>query len=95
MPEDLPYPREPCCTRIAHELVGKTILVEQYLLPLLQHHQFPGGLLSDFKRRWREASLAGKSTQALHTIARRNNIPITPNMPDDALRDAILRAEQD
>lgn len=95
MHDELPYPREPCCTRITRELVGKTILVEQYLLPLLQHHEFPGGCLRDFKRRWRQASLDGKTTSALHTIARRNGIPVTPDLTDDELRAAILRVEQD
>lgn len=100
MHDELPYAREPtevnpCCCRLARELVGKTILVEQYLLPLLQHHEFPGGFLRDFKRRWREACLAGKSTHALHTIACRNGIPITPEVTDDELRAAILRIELD
>lgn len=99
MTENLPHPREPtevnpCCNRLAHELVGKTILVEQYLLPLLQHHDFPGGFLRDFKRRWREASLAGKNRTALETIAGRNSILVTPDITDDELRAAILQFEQ-
>jgi hypothetical protein len=84
---------EHCCGRIARECIEKTLLVEQYLLPLLQHHDIPGGILSEFKRRWREASLAGKTLQALRTIARRHNIPVTPVMTDQDIRSAILEAE--
>lgn len=73
MPEhDLPQPREPtiasepviiphCCGRIARECIEQSLIVEQYLLPLLQHHAIPGGIIAEFKRRWREASLLGKT----------------------------------
>jgi hypothetical protein len=104
MHPDTPHPREPtlssepevipnCCGRIARECIEKTLLVEQYLLPLLQHHDVPGGIVTDFKRRWREASLLGKTMPALRTIARRHNIPVTPDMTDQDLRTAILDAE--
>lgn len=85
----MPLPREP--TLEARELVAKTILVEQYLLPLLQHVEIPGGILRDFKQRWREATLAGKSLEALRTIARRHGLPT--ELPEDDLRRVILEEE--
>ncbi len=63
------------------------------MLPLLQHLDVPGGVITEFKRRWREASLIGKTLPALRTIARRHSIPITPGMTDQDLRTAILDAE--
>jgi len=89
-PEVIPH----CCGRIARECIEKSLLVEQYLLPLLLHHDVPGGIIAEFKRRWREASLLGKTLPALRTIARRHNIPITPDMTDQDLRSAILEAEE-
>lgn len=53
----------------------------------------PGGVITEFKKRWREASLIGKAMPALRTIARRHGIPITPDMTDQDLRKAILDAE--
>ena len=105
MEPELSQPREPttlsypeviphCCCRIARECIEKSLLVEQYLLPLLQHHDVPGGIISEFKRRWREASLLGKTLPALRTIARRHNIPITPEMTDQEIRSLILEAEE-
>jgi len=105
MEPELPHSREPtltpepelnahCCGRIARECIEKSLLVEQYLLPLLLHHDVPGGIIAEFKRRWREASLLGKTLPALRTIARRHNIPITPEMTDQDLRTAILESEE-
>jgi hypothetical protein len=94
---DFPDPREPtcnCCTRIGRELVEKTTLIEQYLLPLLPHLEIPGGILADFRRRWRKASLAGKNPHALITIARRHGISLQTGMTDDDIRGAILDIEQ-
>jgi len=104
MCSELPEPRAPteteqpeviphCCGRIARECIEKSLLVEQYLLPLLQHYDVPGGIIAEFKRRWREAGLLGKTLPALRTIARRHNIPITPEMTDQDLRSAILESE--
>jgi hypothetical protein len=87
------YPREPCCSRTAHELVEKTILIEQYLLPLLHHLDIPGGILADFKQRWRNATLVGKTREALETIARRHNILLPSGITDDELRTTILARE--
>ena len=82
-----------CCVNIVRECLEKTLLVEQFLLPLLQHHDVPGGVITEFKTRWRKASLLGKSMPALRTICRRHHITITPDMSDQDLRRAILIAE--
>ena len=98
-PEPDPAPVQPaeqalhCCSNINRENVQKTILVEQFLLPLLQHYDLPGGIITEFKRRWREASLLGKTLPALRTICRRHHITITPEMTEHDLRTAILHAE--
>lgn len=82
-----------CCVNVIRECIEKTLLVEQHLLPLLQHLDVPGGVIVEFKRRWRNASLAGKTLPALHTICRRYHIPITPEMTEQDMRKAILDAE--
>lgn len=82
-----------CCGNIIRECIEKTLIVEQYLLPLLLHCEVPGGVIVEFKRRWREASLQGKTMPALRQIARRHNIPITPEQTEQDLRSAILNAE--
>ena len=82
-----------CCVNIIRECLEKTLLVEQHLLPLLTHLDVPGGVIVEFKRRWRNASLTGKNLPALHTICRRYHIPITPEMTEQDMRKAILDAE--
>lgn len=82
-----------CCANVIRECIEKTLLVEQYLLPLLQHLDVPGGVIAEFKKRWRHASLLGKTLPALRTIARRHGISLTPEMTDQDLRSAILDAE--
>lgn len=82
-----------CCINVIRECIEKTLLIEQHLLPLLQHLDVPGGVLTEFKKRWREASLLGKILPALHTIAHRHGIPITPDMTEQDIRTAILDAE--
>ena len=82
-----------CCVNIVRECVEKSLLVEQFLLPLLQHFDVPGGIITEFKRRWRNASLFGKPLSALRSICRRHKIPTTPEMTEENLRAAILDAE--
>lgn len=82
-----------CCINVIRECIEKTLLVEQHLLPLLQHLDVPGGVIAEFKKRWREASLLGKTLPALSTIAVRHGIPVTPDMTEQDIRTAILDAE--
>ncbi len=88
-----PYPREPTEYHAARECLEKTLVVEQYLLPLLQHLDVPNQVLVEFKRRWRKANLAGKNFEALLAIAHRHHITIPVHATEDSLRALILDAE--
>ena len=79
------------CLNIVRECIQKTLLVEQFLLPLLLENGIPRSIALDFKMRWSEAALLGKGHSTLRAICRRNHIPITPNMTDQDLRTAILK----
>ena len=83
----------PNCASLSRELVAKTHAVELYLFSVLQENGMPGGIVNEFKRRWRTASLLGTPRKKVLGIARNVGVQVTLDMPFEQICERIAEAE--